>query len=72
MTDWIEIGIGVALMLPMIVLLYYGAWCRAQDRGMSFSEFVKRVLTIAVNLMLFSVVISMTVRGFLMILEAFR
>lgn len=72
MTDWIELGTGVAMMLPALVLLFFVAWCSAQERGMSFSEFVKRTLTIAVNVLQFSVLIFITLYGVLLILKAFR
>lgn len=76
MIDWIKLGIGAVMLLPLATILFFGLWAHAQAKRLSFSDFVKRTLTTIAKILmffiLFFILASMTARGLILIWEAFR
>lgn len=72
MTDWIKLGTGMALILPMGVSLFLIAWREAKQDGMPFSGFAKLAIAFAAGVLLILVFPIMAGMGVFMIYEAFR
>lgn len=72
MTDWIKVGIGVAMVLPGVAFIFAIAWRDAKEDGMSFSEFVQTALALVGGFLLFLGLAILAGHGGVMIYEAFR
>lgn len=72
MGDWIKIGTGAAMTLPMLTSLFLVAWCEARQDGMSFSDFAKLAVAFVTSVVLVLGFPIMAGMGVLMILEVLQ